>query len=99
MVSLFHNTMVFYLGLPVSKHHGILPWFTCFKTPWYFTMVSMYQNTMVFTLVYMFLNTNVFYHEIRWYIFIRLGERTCVDGEEGDRVFGWGTDELGRRLC
>ena len=103
MVYLFHNTMVsyldlhvsryhgIYLGLPVSKHHGILPWFTCFKTSWYFTMV--------FTLVYLFVNTNVFYHGIRWYIFIRLGERTCVDGEEGDRVFGWGTDELGRRLC
>ena len=34
--------------IPVSKHHGILPWFPCFETPWYFTMVSLFPNTMVF---------------------------------------------------
>ena len=96
---LFQNTVVFYHRLPVSKHRCILPWFPCFKTSCYLTMVYLFQNTMVFILVYLFLNTNLFYHGIRWYIFIRLGERPCVDGEEGDRVFIWGTDELGRRLC
>ena len=58
MVYLFQNTMVFYYGLPVSKHDGILSWFTCFKTRWYFIMVYLFQNNMEYlvlpwhTLVY-----------------------------------------------
>ena len=45
-------TMIFYHGLPVSKQHGILPWFTCFKTTWYFTMVYLFQHTMVYHGIY-----------------------------------------------
>ena len=61
MVYLFQNPMVYhgiYHGLPVSKPHGIpchLPWFTCFKTPWYtmtFTMVYLFQNPMVYHGIY-----------------------------------------------
>ena len=59
MVSLFRNTMVVYHGFPVSKHHGSLPWFPCFQTPWYFTMVYLFRNTMV---VYHGLSTQAHAH-------------------------------------
>ena len=60
-----YGKCIVYHGLPVSKHHDILPWFLCFKTPWitmvsivyhgilpWFTMVSLFQNTMVFSMEY-----------------------------------------------
>ena len=34
-------------GLPFSKHHGILPWFICFKKPWYAIMFSMVCHGMI----------------------------------------------------
>ena len=74
---LFQNTMVFYHGfdpcfktpwyfttasIPVSKHHGILPWLSllswftmdlpCFKTSWYTMAFTMVQNILAFTMVY-----------------------------------------------
>ena len=52
MVYLFQNTMAFYHGFPVSKHHGILPWLPCFKTPWHFTMAYLFQNTMEYHGIY-----------------------------------------------
>ena len=57
----------------------VIPWFICFKTPWYFTMDSLFQNTMdyngfhgiywYFTMVYLFQNTMDYhgFHGIYWY--------------------------------
>ena len=44
--TMFQNNMLFYHGFPVSKHHGF------YGISWYFTMVYLFQNTMVFTMVY-----------------------------------------------
>ena len=57
MASLFQSTMV------SMVYHGILPWFTCFKTPWHLPWYiftkhhGIYhgifsQNTMAFIMVY-----------------------------------------------
>ena len=32
--------------LPVSKHHGILSWFPCFKAPWYTTVSMVYRGIL-----------------------------------------------------
>ena len=50
-----------------------VPWFTCFRTPWYFTVASLFQSIMdyhgfhgislYFTMVYLFQN-NMVYHGI-----------------------------------
>ena len=62
MVSLFRNTMVFYHGFPVSKHHGILPWFPCFETPWYFTMVYLHRHTHTHTHTHTYTRTHADTH-------------------------------------
>ena len=69
-VYLFQNTMVF-----IFDYDGILPRFTCFKTPWYLSLTTMvfYRGLLVskhhgiylglrwyFTAVYLFQNTMVF---------------------------------------
>ena len=66
-------------------YHGILPWFTCFKTPWCtmaFTMVYFHKGyygfhgiSWYFTMVYNGLPVSKhhgIYNGIRWYIFIRV---------------------------
>ena len=70
LYTVYGKCMVYY-GLPVSKHHGILPWFPCFKTPRYFTMVSLFQNNTVFYHGFPVLKQHGIYHEIQRYILYR----------------------------
>ena len=60
MVYLFQNTMVFYHGFAVSKHHRLFwfPWYIMVFLPW-------------FTMIYHGLPVSK-HHGLPWYIFIRL---------------------------
>ena len=80
LLKIYHGISWYYM-----VNHDItcgIPWFTCFKTPWYFTMASLFQSTMdhhgfhgfhgiswYFTMASLFQSTmdHHGFHGISWY--------------------------------